>query len=99
MNSGELRIPYPVHNNSGLRDQEIYVLFFAISCNIKPLNFTNHKFPVTQTGTGYGTGYGIRSSPEFTVLVFVWVIAVAPLTQTFSYASELYGELLSKKKV
>ena len=27
VNSGELRIPYPVHNNSGLRDREIYDLF------------------------------------------------------------------------
>ena len=26
VNSGELRIPYPVHNNSGLRDREIYDL-------------------------------------------------------------------------
>ena len=27
VNSGEHRIPYPVHNNSGLRDREIYDLF------------------------------------------------------------------------
>ena len=59
VNSGELRIPYPV---------PVCVMgnlwfVFAISCNIKPLNFTNHNFSVTQTRTGYG----IRSSPEFTV--------------------------------
>ena len=42
-------VPFSVHGK------------FAIGYNIKPLVFTNHKIPVTRTGTEYG----IRSSPEF----------------------------------
>ena len=63
MNSGELRIPYV--SRPGLSDREILWFVLAISCNMKLLNFTNHKFPVMQTGMGYG----IRSSPEFTVKI------------------------------
>ena len=63
VNSGELRIPYPVPvcvtGNLWLVKFNGFILQFMAK--------TNHKFPVTQTGMGYG----IRSSPEFTVMSFL----------------------------
>ena len=58
VNSGELRIPYPVPvcvmGNLWLVKFNDFILQHMAKTNL---------FPITQTGTGNG----IRSSPEFTV--------------------------------
>ena len=46
VNSGELRILFRFPCKGKLW------FVFAIGCNIKPLNFTNHKCHITQTGNG-----------------------------------------------
>ena len=59
VNSGELRTPYPV---PVCVTEKLWLVKFN-GFILQLMAKTNHKFPITQTGTGYG----IRSSPEFTV--------------------------------